>query len=297
MGWGKDWDKTISTEDKLSAPLTAYWTLGCNQKFLVCIYLYYGLDNDFANSKAVVYYRKTNSISEKVAELSLNKPNDILSVVDALQEKYQGDESPAAKDWQNSMADFEKVLAQFAVTPIAIDKDDPKKTDEGPFSFGLLTPYWLHTIIEDWRYMKINADSPLEYLRSYMRFKRSWSEWYAVVGMMAGSIYREDLERNYTLLNTIDKRFDDKKHACEYSNYFRLLYYLLPSFIGACDEEKNIQLIKHNAKWLLWELKTKNPSIGIDEIQLMLDIREDNTRLQRDFSDFIRKQVKSSKLF
>ncbi|MCM1140889.1 MAG: hypothetical protein NC453_20150 [Muribaculum sp.] len=291
MGWNKDWDKTISTEDKSSAPSTAYWTLGCIQKFLVSIYLYYGLETGFAYSKAIVYYRKTDSESVKVTEVALEKPNDILSVVEALQEKYLQDDSSEAKEWRNSMADFEKELAEFAVTPIVFDKDDPKKTDEGPFSFGLITPYWLHSIIDDSRYMKVNADSSLEYLRSYMRFKRSWSEWYSVEGMMCGSIYNEDLERNYTLLNLIDKRFEDKDQACEYSNYFRLLYYLLPSFIGACDEDKNIKFIKHNAKWLLWELKTKNAPIGVDEVQLMLDVREDNTRLQRDFSDFIRKQI------
>lgn len=295
-GWSKEAFASISEKYNDRITSCGYWTLGKPAKFLVRLSNLIGIHEGVASSRAEVYHLASDKIYENIIDLSLIRQDDILAVVEYLNGFLTDNPdqvyAQASRDWQTSMADFNGELTRFASLPI--EKDDwydgtQEDTDGNPFREDL--PEWLDYIADVSRYYRPDGHTEYTELRAFMRIQRAWGSWMGAEGKMYGSIYTEYLKRLDHTIWIVDQKLEKENNPTVIATYAGLLPLSLPALIDDAFRDKDIQYVKYNCKWAAEQLIKKRLSITVRDAMLLLDIREENSRIPKEITAYMQKEI------
>lgn len=295
-GWPKEVFASISERYNDRITTSEYWTLGKPAKFFIRLSNLIDIHEGVASSRAEVYHKESEDIYVNLIDLSLNRKSDILAVVEYLHGMLSDTPEPvyahASRDWQETMADFDSELSHF--TSLPIEKDDWDDCSEEDVDGGMYCkdlPEWLDYIVEEWRYFKPDDYTKFDKLRAFMRMQRAWGSWMGAEGRLYGSIYNEYLKRLDNTIWIVDRKLEKEKNPTAVASFAGLLPLTLPALIEDAVRDKDIQYVKYNCKWAARQLIKKDISITAGDAMLLLDIREENSRIPKEFTAFMQKEI------
>lgn len=295
-GWPKEIFAFIPEKQNDRLTSCGYWKIGKPAKFFVRLSNLIGIHEGMASSRADIFHLASDEIYENVIDLSLIRNNDILGVVEYLNGFLTDNPDPlyaqASRDWQTSMADFDSELTRFASLPI--EKDDwydGLQEDSDGNSFREDLPEWLDYIADMSRYSRQDDHTEFTELRAFMRMQRAWGSWMGAEGRMYGNIYTEYLKRLDNTIWIVDRKLEKEKNPKDIASFAGLLTLTLPALIDDVVRDKDIQYVKYNCKWAARMLMKKQMSITAGDAMLLLDIREENSRIPKELTVFMQKGI------